>query len=197
MEDAHGDPSPNFGEGIPWAVGINVPWTVAWSGEGAFGLRRSTVFPGMIEVTQDEHQGVGLPAFAVNHVERQRRGLALHLCHMCGEPTLPEDRQLFPVVSGGFVTMADGTRQYGGNVPPVHGRCATLARRQCPHLRRLVAEPLPYPDEEPRLIPRTDIVPGMEALARTLPPDIEVVFSCYRLFSPAFSRRVENLMGTA
>jgi hypothetical protein len=30
----------------------------------------------------------------------------------------------------------------------------------------------------------------MEALAATLPPGVEVVFSCYRLYGPAFRAKV-------
>jgi hypothetical protein len=195
MDEGLADASPDFAGEVQWIVGVNVPWTVAWSAERDFVLRDSVLFPGKIEVGQIETPGMGSPLFAMNHVDRQRRGLALHLCHMCGEPTTPDDRVIFPAVSGGFVTMADGTRQYGGNVPPVHRACAERSRRQCPHLRRLSAEAVDYPAEEPRLIPRTDVPPGMEELAVQLRPGQEVVFACYRLFGPEFSRTVERLMG--
>jgi hypothetical protein len=42
-------------------------------------------------------------------------------------------------------------------------------------------------------VQRTDVVPGMEALAKTLPPWIEVVFTCYRLYGPRFSAHVIKL----
>ena len=71
--------------------------------------------------------------------------------------------------------------------------CARRARAQCPHLGHLDDNPTPCPSEEGRLIWRTDVVPGMEALAATFPPGLEVVFSCYRLYGPAFTRRVQRL----
>jgi hypothetical protein len=56
-----------------------------------------------------------------------------------------------------------------------------------------MARPAACPADEGRLIWRTDVVPGMEALAKSLPPGLEVVFSCYRLYGAAFSRKVERL----
>jgi hypothetical protein len=40
------------------------------------------------------------------------------------------------------------------------------------------------------VIHRTDVTPGMEAFAATLPKGLEVVFSCYRLYGPEFTRAV-------
>jgi len=177
----------------PWIVGENVPWSVAWSGETAFALRRSRDFPGMTEVSQVERPGVGAPLFAAVHVDRHRRGMVEGLCHVCGRPTVRRDRWMFPVASGGFVTLHDGALGYGCNVPPLHKACALRAGAQCPHLSHLDEAPTPCPAEEGRLIYRTDVVPGMEALAATFPPGLEVVFSCYRLYGPAFTRRVQGL----
>ena len=174
-----------------WRIGRNVPWTAAWSGESAFALRPSRLFPGMTELSQIERPGVGQPNFAAVHVDRQRRGLAEHLCHVCGAPTRAGERWMFPVASGGFVTLHDGGVGWGCNVPPMHEACARLAATLCPRLTRLAEQPTRAPDENGRLIWRTDVVPGMEALAATLPPTQPVVFSCYRLFSPAAARRVE------
>ena len=47
--------------------------------------------------------------------------------------------------------------------------------------------------QEGRLIWRTDVVPGMEAIAATLPPGQSVVFSCYRLFSPSAAGQIEAM----
>jgi hypothetical protein len=176
-----------------WRVGESVPWSVAWSGEQSFRLQRSSIFPGMIEVDQAERPGVGEPLFAAIHVSRHRRAMAKHLCHVCGRPTVKRDRYMFPIASGDLVTMHDGSRQYGCNVPPLHLTCARRAARQCPHLAKLYDMPVPCPSAEGRLIHRTDVVPGMEALAATFPSGQEVVFSCYRLFDEAFTRRVIRL----
>ncbi|MGI9168642.1 MAG: hypothetical protein ACR2FH_00500 [Caulobacteraceae bacterium] len=188
MKGLHGN-----GAAPPWRIGESVPWSVAWSGETAFALRPSRDFPGMTEVGQVERPGVGEPLFAAVHVDRHRRGMVGHLCHVCGRPTARHDRWMFPVASGGFVTLHDGTLGYGCNVPPLHRACARLAAARCPHLTRLAEAPTPCPAEAGRLIYRTDVPPGMEALAATFPPGLEVVFSCYRLFGPAFTRRVQRL----
>jgi len=176
-----------------WRVGESVPWSVAWSGEQEFRLQPSATFPGMIEVSQAERPGVGVPVFGAVHVDRQRRGLAGHLCHVCGEPTEPRDRWIFPAASGGMVDMGDGTERYGCNVAPVHGACARRAQRQCPHLKAAFARPVACPADEGRLIWRTDIVPGMEKLAQSFPPGVEPVVACYRLYGEAFSRKVARL----
>ncbi|MGI8839499.1 MAG: hypothetical protein ACR2F8_01720 [Caulobacteraceae bacterium] len=170
-----------------------MPWSVSWTGEQAFELKPSHDFPGLTDLVQAQRPGVGAPVFAAVHVTRQRMGMAAHLCHVCGRPTPRSDRYLFPVQSGGFVTLADGSMRYGGNVPPVHLACAAKAQRLCPHLSGSMAPPVAFPRDEGRLVRRTDVVPGMEALAKTLPAGLEIVFSCYRLFGPDFSRQVEGL----
>src|ERR1019366_6743856 len=81
----------------PWRIGETVAWSTAWSRETAFALRPSVIFPGMTEVSQIDRQGMGDPNFAAVHVDRQRRGLADHLCHVCGGRTSPDDRWMFLV----------------------------------------------------------------------------------------------------
>jgi hypothetical protein len=178
----------------PWIVGETVPWSVAWSGEQGFELRPDADFPGHVELVQIQAPGEGRPLFAVNHVTRNRRGLIGHLCHVCGEPTKSWDRWLFPLQTGGLVPLGDGQTRYGGNLPPTHKACAERAARQCPHLSRQYAVPVRFPkDDEGRMIQRTDVVPGMEAVAARLPPGVPVVMSCYRLHGPRFSRLVARL----
>jgi hypothetical protein len=167
-----------------------VPWSVAWSGEQAFRLQPSQDFPGMVELDQKHAPGVGQPLFAAVHVTRQRRGMVDLLCHVCGKPTSPQDRYIFPVASGGLVTLHDGSQQYGCNVPPIHHACTARALDACPHLSRLLEHPLKCSADEGRLIRRTDVTPGLEALAATLPAGQEVVFSCYRLYGPEFTGQV-------
>jgi hypothetical protein len=180
-------------EPVPWRIGESVPWSVAWTAEKAFRLQKSTDFPGQWEVAQLEKPGEGEPVFAGVHVTRHRRGMVGFLCHVCGKPTPVTDRYIFPVVSGGLVTLQDGSQLYGGNVPPVHAACAEKAGRLCPHLRRAFAEPVACPDEPSRLIPRTDVPPGMEFLAKTYPAGPPVIYACYRLYGPKFTRRVRTL----
>ena len=156
----------------------------------AFGLRPSADFPGMTELVQQEAPGVGDPMFAVIHITRHRRSMIDLLCHVCGEPTAPEDRFIFPVASGGLVTLTDGTQQYGCNVSPLHRACASRARHDCPQLTRLGESPLRCPADEGRLIYRTDVTRGLEPIAQALPAGLEVIFSCYRLYDPAFTREV-------
>lgn len=169
---------------------IEVPWSVAWSAEQSFRLQNSRDFPGMVELDQKEERGVGEPIFAAIHVTRQRRGIVDLLCHVCGKPTPRLDRFIFPVASGALVTQVDGSQQYGLNVPPMHRACAVRARHACPHLAKVDEPPLRCSKDKGRLIHRTDVVPGMEVLASTLPPNLEVVFTCYRLYGPDFTQKV-------
>lgn len=166
------------------------PWSAAWTGEQAFRLQPSRDFPGFLEVDQKQAPGVGEPLFAAIHVTRQRRGMVDLLCHVCGEPTSPSDRWIFPAASGGLVTLHDGSELYGCNVPPMHHACAASAAQVCPHLAKVAEVPLRCTADEGRLIHRTDVTPGMEALARTIPLGAQVVFSCYRLYGPEFTAEV-------
>ena len=182
----------------PWIVGESVPWSVAWSGESKFGLAPCPEVAGMMEVVQEENPGMGMPMFAANHATRNKRGMMRYLCHVCGEPTKSWDRWLFPLHTGTLVTMHDGQLRYGCNVPPVHKACAERAQRLCPHLSRLYAQPVRFPkDDEGRMIHRTDVQPGMEALAAHLPRGVPVVLSWYRLHGPRFTKLVRGLMRDA
>jgi hypothetical protein len=169
---------------------LDAPWSVAWTGEQSFRLQPSRDFPGMVELDQKQAPGVGEPLFAAVHVTRQRRGMADLLCHVCGRPTPPEDRCVFPVASGGLVTLHDGSQQYGCNVPPIHHACTARALEACPHLSKLSERPLKCSADDGRLIYRTDVTPGLEALAATLPQGQEIVFSCYRLYGAEFTGQV-------
>ena len=191
-DPAQGAPS------TPWIIGETAPWSVAWTGESQFGLQQSTDFPGYLEVFQEENPGVGLPVFAANHASRNKRGMIEHLCHVCGQPTERWDRWLFPLQTGGLVTMQDGEQRFGCNVPPVHRACAERAQRLCPHLSRLDAQPVRFPKDDPgRIVPRFDLQPGMEFLAKSLPVGVPVVLSCYRLHGPRFSKQIIKLMNAA
>jgi len=177
----------------PWSIGANVPWSVAWTGEQSFTLQVSKDFPGLMDLVQVQRPGDGSPKFAAQHVTRHRLGMVRHLCHVCGEPTLKHDRYIFPIQSGGFFALRDGSVRYAGNVPPVHLECAKRAKRLCPHLTSTFAQPIEYPFEHSKVMPRTDVVAGMEELAKALPRGPKVVFSCYRLYGSQFTRRVEKL----
>jgi len=176
-----------------WRIGENVPWTVAWTGEERFNLAPSAHFPGLTDLVQAQCPGVGTPKFAAMHVTRHRMGMADHVCHVCGKPTLKRDRYIFPVQSGGFVIMPDESERYAGNVPPVHLRCAKRAQKLCPHLSHTYADPVPYPAEESRLMQRTDVIPGMEDIAKNLPKNLKIVFTCYRLYGPRFTAAARKL----
>ncbi len=177
-----------------WIIGENVPWSSAWTVEIEFHVVPSRDFPGMLDLIQKEAQGEGEPLFAAMHLMRQRRAMMQHLCHVCGKRTPPDDRWLFPLQSGGMVPMGDGTQLYGGNVPPVHLKCALNAKVLCPHLRKSQGRPVRFPKDEGRLLPRTDVTPDMEQVARSLPPGLPVIYSCYRLHGRTFTKVVERLM---
>ncbi len=176
-----------------WRVGENVPWTVSWTGEQHFELGISKDFPGCVDLVQAENPGQGAPRFRALHVTRHRLGMAALVCHVCGQPTSKRDRYIFPVQSGGMAIMPDESLRYAGNVPPVHRDCANRAAQSCPHLKAAFAVPVAYPAEPSRLMPRTDVVPGMENVARNLPSQFKIVFTCYRLFGPKFTAQVRRL----
>jgi hypothetical protein len=176
-----------------WHIGVNVPWSVAWTGEQEFDLAISAHFPGLVDLTQRQRPGTGTPRFKALHVTRHRYAMAELACHVCGRPTSRGDRYLFPVQSGAMVTMPDESTRYAANVPPVHRACAVKAAAQCPHLRAHQAAPVAYPAEPSRLMPRTDVVEGMESVARLFPRHLPLVFTCYRLFGPKFSHAVGRM----
>lgn len=178
---------------VPWRLRDTVPWTVSWTGEEHYHFAESQDFPGLVDLVQAERPGEGVPKFKALHVTRLRVGMARHICHVCGRPTPRHDRYLLPVQSGGFVTVGEDPFRYAANVPPMHLACARKAQRLCPHLRQATIPPIAYPSEESRLMPRRDVVEGMEALARTLPPDLPVVFSCCRVFGTRFSSKILKL----
>jgi len=181
------------GRSTAWVIGKTVPWSVAWTAEQSYDLQLSDDFPGLFDLVQIDRQGVGNPRFASLHITRHRLGMVRHLCHVCGRPTPRTDRYIFPKESGGFVIMPDESTRYAGNVPPVHLSCAGRAQISCPHLSRAGAQPVAFPSEDSRLIQRTDVVPGMEAVAKTLPQNLKIVFTCYRLYGPRFSKRAAQL----
>lgn len=168
---------------------VEVPWSVAWSGEQSFRVIPSQEHPGLLELDQKEASGVGEPLFAAIHVSRHRRAMAGFLCHVCGRPTEPRDRWIFPTASGGLVTLHDGTEQYGCNVSPMHRACTVRAGHACPHLGKIQEPPLRLGRDEGRLIHRTDVTPGLEAIAKGL-PEGQVIFSYYRLYGPEFTQKV-------
>jgi hypothetical protein len=176
-----------------WRIGGNVPWSVGWTGEQHFNLVESRDFPGLVDLVQVERPGEGTPKFAQMHVGRHRLGIAKHHCHVCGRRTPRNDRYIFPVQSGGIVPVIGASDRYVGNVPPVHLACARRAQQLCPHLIALFADPVPYPSEDSELRPRLDIVEGMEELAKTLPRGVKIVYSCFRLYGPRFSKYAEKL----
>jgi hypothetical protein len=176
-----------------WRIGVNVPWSVSWTGEAHFELAISKDFPGHVDLVQVARPGDGAPRFRALHVSRHRAGMAGLMCHVCGRPTDKRDRYVFPVHSGGMAIMPDESLRYAGNVPPVHLACAERARNLCPHLGAHDARPVAYPAEPSRLMPRIDVMAGMEKVARAMPPHFKIAYSCYRLFGPRFSETVARM----
>jgi hypothetical protein len=193
FDETAGPPVPSGG----WRIGQNVPWSVSWTAEQNFDLAISQDFPNHVDLVQVDNPGGGAPRFRALHVTRHRLGMAAHVCHVCGQPTDRRDRYIFPVQSGGMATMPDESLRYAGNVPPVHLACGRRAASLCPHLSAQASQPVAYPNEPSRLMPRTDIPPGMEQVARVLPKHFKIVFTCYRLYGPKFSATVAKLRRAA
>jgi hypothetical protein len=175
----------------PWRIGENLPWTAPWTLEAEFRLAPSAAFPGLRELIQREAQGEGEPQFQGMNLMRQRRAIVGHLCQVCGEPTPPDDRWLFPTVTGAVVKAPGGPR-YATHMPPTHAACAERARRLCPHLRATLAEPVAFPRDAGRLAPETSLPASFAHLADQL-PESGVVFSYFRVFGEGFSRVVRRL----
>jgi len=181
-----------------WRIGDNVPWVVPWSGEMRFGLAPSASFPGRMEAVQASQPGVGEPVMGGMHLIRQRLGVVRHLCHVCGAPTPPGDRWLFPTVAGTMAPVAGavGTR-YLSNLPPIHAACARTAQGACPHLGRVRAAPIAFPHAEGEIMCETSVPEGMVPFAASLPTGQKAIFSYFRVFGPAFSRVVARLRAEA
>lgn len=193
---AEADPNPE-GEPSIYRIGENVPWVSPWSEEGSFSLALSERFADRLEVVQAVAPGVGTPSLRGMHLLRQRQGVADHLCHVCGKPTPPGDRYLFPVVTGNFLApSADGQRRYASPMPPTHMACAQRAQKLCPHLKLSFAHPVRFPSDPGKLKYELHPPRGMEAVGANMPVD-EAIFSYYRVHTPGFSRLVERLRAQA
>ena len=179
-----------------WRIGENGPWVSPWSNELGFSLVASERFPDQLEVIQSLAPGFGTPMLKGMHLMRQRLGVAEHLCHVCGKPTTPGDRYLFPVVTGNFIASGAGHRRYASPMPPTHLACAQRAQRLCPHLRLAYAQPVLFPPDPGRLKYELPPPQGMEHAAVGMPVD-RAIFSYYRVHSPGFSRLVERLRAQA
>ena len=180
-----------------WIIGQTVPWVAPWTGEADFGLAESVDFPGRTELIQAVQPGEGRPVMDGMHVIRQRQGVTLHLCHVCGRPTPRHDRHLFPVSTGYFTPMKDGSTRYASHLPPVHLACARRAQIACPHLSRTYEQPEPFPEKAGIIACETNAPPLMRDLAASLPPGLKVVFSYVRIHTASFSRRVEKMRARA
>lgn len=181
-----------FGEASTWRIGLNIPWVVPWSGEEAFGFQRSSMFEGLLELTQAERPGVGRPAPSGMNVMRQRRGVVELRCHVCGEPTPEDDRYLFPVVTGAFLKIRGGTR-YVSHLPPTHRKCAERAQTLCPHLRARFARPVPFPKDKGFVAPERSLPDNLRLIAAQMQAPGPLAYGYYRIFGEGFTRVVRRL----
>ena len=168
-----------------WRIGENLPWTAPWSGEGEFRLAPSATFPEVFgELVQREAQGEGEPQFQGMNLMRQRRGVVGHLCQVCGEPTPPTDRWLFP---DRHRRLHQGRRRPTLRQPHATRptQPAPSARRGlCPHLRASLAEPVAFPRDVGFLAPETSLPNSLAHLAGQLPDGVVV------LLLPGLRRRL-------
>lgn len=182
--------------GAVWRIGENLPWVVPWTGEARFWLQPSQAFSGAVEIVQETAPGVGEPMPSGMNVMRQRLGVTRFLCHVCGEPTPRSDRYLFPTATGTFMATAGGSQRYVSHLPPTHLACAQRAQRLCPHLRTTYARPVRFPSDEGKVKPETSLPDSLKFLEGQIPQDRPIIYSYYRIYSPAFSRLVERLRAT-
>ncbi|MCT2590529.1 hypothetical protein LHJ74_11515 [Streptomyces sp. N2-109] len=131
--------------------GLLVPYIASWTGEetlsaplvGRFGplgafLGYADESPydrdtyGALWVRQTLAPGKGRPEFACVHALRQRHATGHLLCQVCRTSTLKTNRpQLFLLKDTGH-PVGEGERT---TAPPVCEPCASVAARDCPHLR--------------------------------------------------------------
>lgn len=174
-----------------WRIGETLPWAAPWSGEAVFDLAPSPQFPGLLDLVQREAPGEGEAQLTGMNLMRQRRGVVQFLCHVCGRPTPPDDRFLFPVVTGTFL-KARGRTHYVSHMPPTHGACAARAQRLCPHLRAALAQPVAFPRDVGVLAPETGLPDSLAYLTDRLPAK-GVAYSYFRVFGEGFTRVVRRL----
>ncbi len=185
--------SPDTGPSTAWIVGKNVPWSVSWTDEQSYDLQVSEDFPGLVDLVQIQRQGMESRDLrrCISRVTGWGwRGTYAMFAASRHHGATGIFFQRSPAASS---SCRMNSIRYAGNVPPVHLSCARRAQQLCPHLSHAYAQPMAFPSEESWLIQRTDVVPGMEALAKTLPQNLKIVFTCYRLYGPRFSKRVTQL----
>ena len=181
-----------FGEASDWRIGVNIPWVVPWSAEETFSFRKSPHFPGLLELTQAERPGEGRPAASGMNIMRQRRGVVEFRCHVCGELTTPDDRFLFPVVTGAFLKIRGGVR-YVSHLPPTHGDCAARAQTLCPHLRSRYAQPIAFPQDKGFVAPERSLPENLRHIVAQVGAPGPLAYGYYRIFGEGFTRVVRRL----
>lgn len=108
-----------------------VPWTASWSSEERLFVAKCPYAMNKPAICQPESPGFGRPLFATPHSIRQRKAIVECLCDLCGQPiagdriSLSFDRK----VDVGFVQAE----------PLLHGDCAAISIKYCPHLKRHAA----------------------------------------------------------
>ncbi len=116
--------------------GTPVPYTVAWTGEGAFRVDQCA-YTGRPAICQAEARGAGKPTFGKPHSQRQREAIARDLCDLCGRPlknrtkvSLSHARTRANGAEGPCIMQVE---------PLLHRECAAESLRHCPSLKRDVA----------------------------------------------------------
>lgn len=152
---------------------ITPPWNASWSAERRFEVRTCRWAGGIPAMWQPHAPGEGEPIFAMPHFVRQRRAVAQMLCTVCGEPTLGEQRWMFPF---GVWREIKGKTMWLTTETPVHRRCADHAMNVCPHIRNRLAVPVPFPLGGWRVIASYVGGPEVEKdFGLTIPPTQRVV----------------------
>jgi hypothetical protein len=132
--------------------GLIVPYITLWSREQELRPRLEKKYgrAGAFLGYRDEHDcdrdsngalwrrysiapGKGRAEFRLVHALRQRNAMIRSLCQVCRTSLLESghEQELF-VINGAGEQIAEGQRT---SAPPVCGRCAPIAARDCPHLR--------------------------------------------------------------
>ena len=114
-----------------------VPWNASWTGEDHYEVRNCRWVNHKPAMWSPHRPGVGKPIFAKPHMVRQRRSVAEYRCTVCGEKTDPWDRWWFQLGQAHVPGWALVTTE-----APVHGECARISMKVCPHLREMDLGPV-------------------------------------------------------
>jgi hypothetical protein len=130
---------------------ITVPYITQWSGEQTSrvsvvqrrrGIAYSDERPGdrdehgVLWIRESSQPGQGRPLFGKIHSRRQRKAMTKLLCQVCGQRADRNDDGVLWLICEDSQRPETWPDELSVGDPPVCARCAAMAVRLCPRLRR-------------------------------------------------------------